>query len=119
MFRWESIQGGPLDSFFGGMDKENHTPSEANMYLAEDRIMCLEILIKRSSDWILKYVPGSKALTDPPQSLSVLLKQRRRWTNGSFFAALHCLQDFLRVNDSAHSRCRKIVIYILFAFQMC
>ena len=26
------------------------------MYLAEDRIMCLEILVKRDSKWILKYV---------------------------------------------------------------
>ena len=37
MFRWESIQGGPLESFFEGMNKESHSPAEANMYLAEDR----------------------------------------------------------------------------------
>ena len=47
------------------------------MYLAEDRIMCLEILVKRDCNWILNYVPGCKALTDPPTSLSVLIKQRR------------------------------------------
>ena len=74
MFRWDSIQGGPLDSFFGGLDKENHSAFEANMYLAEDRIMCLEILTKRDNNWILKYVPGCKALTDPPTTLSILIK---------------------------------------------
>ena len=72
---------------------------------------------------VLIVVPTPRArltlLSSFVSDLSVLLKQRRRWTNGSLFAALHCLQDFLRGNDSAHSRCRKIVIYILFAFQMC
>ena len=74
MFRWESIQGGPLDSFFKGLHKNNHSAFEANMYLAEDRIMCLEILTKRDNNWILKYVPGCKALTDPPTTLSILIK---------------------------------------------
>mgnify|MGYP000944315997 FL=1 len=66
MFRWEAIKGEPLASFFHGLDKGSHTPTEANMYLAEDRIMCLEILVKAQSSYILKYVPGSVALTDPP-----------------------------------------------------
>jgi len=46
MFRWEAIKGDPLKSFFHGLDKQSHTPTEANMFLAEDRIMCLEILVK-------------------------------------------------------------------------
>ena len=77
MFRWEAIKGDPLASFFHGLDKSNHTPFEANMFLAEDRIMCLEILVKAGSKNILKYVPGSVALTDPPGKLSILFKQRR------------------------------------------
>ena len=119
MFRWESIQGPPLDSFFKGLDKGNHSAFEANMYLAEDRIMCLEILTKRNEDWLLKYIPGCRALTDPPTTLSVLIKQRRRWTNGSLFAALHCMFNFCKVNYSSHSKCRKFVIYILFTFYLC
>ena len=88
------------------------------MYLAEDRIMCLEILTKRNEDWILKYVPGCRSLTDPPTELAQLIKQRRRWTNGSLFAAIYCLFNFCRVNYSAHSKGRIFFIYILFLFYM-
>lgn len=74
VFRWKAINGGPLESFFKGLDKENHSCSEANMYLAEDRVMCLEILVKKKEAWRLSYVPGAKALTDPPDNLATLIK---------------------------------------------
>ncbi|MFN9900319.1 MAG: hypothetical protein ACK55Z_16320 [bacterium] len=35
----------------------------------------------------MTYIPDAKAVTDAPDSLLVLMKQRRRWMNGSFFAA--------------------------------
>jgi chitin synthase len=76
MFRWEAIKGEPLGSFFHGLDKKSHTPYEANMYLAEDRIMCLEILVKVGCRYTLSYVPGSIAKTDPQIKLSMLFKQR-------------------------------------------
>ena len=38
-FRWEAIQGEPLRSFFKGLENDKHTAKEANMYLAEDRVM--------------------------------------------------------------------------------
>ena len=80
--------------------------------------MCLEILTKRNENWILKYVPGCRSLTDPPTSLSQLIKQRRRWTNGSLFAAIYCLFNFCRVNKSSHSKSRIFFIYWLFIFYM-
>ena len=119
MFRWDAIQGAPLDRFFKGLNKGGHSAFEANMYLAEDRIMCLEILIKRGENWILKYVPSCRSLTDPPTRLSDLLKQRRRWTNGSLFAAFYCMMNFCQVNKSSHSCCRKFIIYILFTYYLC
>lgn len=45
------------------------------MYLAEDRIFCLELLIKEGCDYELHYLPNRKAITDPPSSLINLLKQ--------------------------------------------
>ena len=48
--------------------------SEANQYLAEDRVMCLEILINPKKRYYLTYVPDCKAYTDAPPSLSVLIK---------------------------------------------
>lgn len=88
------------------------------MYLAEDRVMCLEILTEYSSHWILRYVAGARALTDPPDSIIELIKQRRRWTNGSMFASWHVLDNINRVNRSDHSLCRKVCIYLLYIYML-
>jgi cellulose synthase/poly-beta-1,6-N-acetylglucosamine synthase-like glycosyltransferase len=53
-------------------------PFVANMYLAEDRILCFEILAKRHRQWLLRYVTGAVADTDAPTTLIELIKQRRR-----------------------------------------
>ena len=66
------------------------------MYLAEDRIMCLEIL-PRKGDWKINYVAGAKCLTDAPSNLTSLMKQRRRWYNGGLFATLYVLANGKRV----------------------
>jgi chitin synthase len=42
----------------------------ANMYLAEDRILCFELVTKRNENWILKYVKSAKAETDVPDNLA-------------------------------------------------
>ena len=42
LFRWDAIQGGPLDKFFMLVNSDKDpTCAEANEYLAEDRVMCL------------------------------------------------------------------------------
>lgn len=53
-FRWEAINGEPLEKFLKG-HRLNDTKSSnypgcgtANMYLAEDRIMCFEIIVKKN-----------------------------------------------------------------------
>ena len=68
-FRWEAIRGDPLKSFFKGLESDKHTAKEANMYLAEDRVMCLEILRKYSKNYVLRYIPSAIALTDPPDDI--------------------------------------------------
>jgi chitin synthase len=65
------------------------------MYLAEDRIMCLFIVIQRlGTGYKIKWLPGSKALTDPPADLPTLIKQRRRWGNGSIMASIYIIKKF-------------------------
>jgi chitin synthase len=65
-YRWECINGQPINEFLKGVrdefDDTNYILpcSEANKYLAEDRIMCLEILAKKDEEWLIHYVPGSK-----------------------------------------------------------
>jgi chitin synthase len=77
----------------------------ANIYLAEDRVLCLALV--SNGDYLLKYVSQSKAYTDPPQDFASLLSQRRRWINGSWFALLHSIRHWDRVWKSNHPCWRK------------
>ena len=100
-FRWNCIRGDPLDAFLKGAKGTDaefmFNCFQANMYLAEDRIMWHEIICRFKENYILNYVPGAKWLTDPPLTLTELIKQRRRWFNGSFFAALHVARSMWSV----------------------
>ena len=118
-FRWEAIEGDPLKSFFKGLEADKHTAKEANMYLAEDRVMCLEILRRYSKNWVLRYLPGKVALTDPPTSIIGLIKQRRRWTNGSLFASWYVIDHLNLITRSDHSCCRKTSLMFLYAYMIC
>lgn len=103
LFRWECINGDPLERFLKGATDEFGDITQirrcqtANKYLAEDRIMCLEIIAKANEDYIIHYVPGVKCVTDPPTTLTQLLKQRRRWFNGSLFASLYVLTHMCKI----------------------
>jgi len=75
MFRWEAIQGGPMDAFFKLVTSTKEpTCSEANEYLAEDRVMCMQIYIKQREGFYLTYIPDAKAYTDAPDNLTTLMK---------------------------------------------
>lgn len=57
-------------------------PFVANMYLAEDRILCFEIVAKKHRQWILKYIVGAVRggrpdLAAPPASPSPARPIRR------------------------------------------
>jgi chitin synthase len=65
---------------------------EANMYLAEDRILCLEIFSRMGKRFFLTYVPDAYSMVDPVTSLPRMHGQRRRWINGSWFALDYVLR---------------------------
>jgi chitin synthase len=44
--------------------------SAANMYLAEDRILCWELVSKRACKWTLHYVKSAYGITDVPDAVS-------------------------------------------------
>lgn len=122
-FRWECIKGVPLDTFLkGAVDEFGDITKirscfEANKYLAEDRIMCLEIIAKRHCSYVIHYVPGARCLTDPPFKLTDLIRQRRRWFNGSLFATIHVLKYMCRVwGRSKCSCCRNFFFMILYIY---
>jgi chitin synthase len=103
---------GPLASYFKG--EVLHGPGRdtdiftSNMYLAEDRILSFELVAKVNSDWILKYVKGAVGETDVPDRLDELIMQRRRWLNGSFFAAVYALAHVGQIMRSGHGVARKV-----------
>jgi len=86
--------------------------------LAEDRIMCLEIIAKKNWNYILDYIPGWKALTDAPNTLTQLIKQRRRWFNGSMFASFHVLANMCRIWKRSNSCCRNIGYMVLYLYML-
>ncbi len=56
---------------------------DENVYLAEDRILCMGIH-KRGFE--MAYLPDAYANVDPIKTVHGLLGQRKRWINGSYFA---------------------------------
>lgn len=116
---------GPLASYFKGEDLLNSrrlTNSktnffEANMYLAEDRILCWELVAKRNESWVLKFVKHATGETDVPDTIPEFLSQRRRWINGAFFAALYALRHTSRIWETDHSYSRKFWLCVEFLYQ--
>ena len=90
---------------------------EKNMYLAEDRILCFELVTKRKAHWTLQYVKSAHAETDVPDNVAELIKQRRRWLNGSFFAAIFALVQIRSIWRSDHSALRKLAFLFEFFYQ--
>jgi cellulose synthase/poly-beta-1,6-N-acetylglucosamine synthase-like glycosyltransferase len=75
-------------------DMEEKDYREANMYLAEDRILSLGIYCQTKEKYYLKYVPDAIAKTDPMKDHENLMKQRRRWINSSLFAFLYVWKNY-------------------------
>ena len=122
-YRYSALQNdlqdkGPLEKYFKG--EKMHCDASiftANMYLAEDRILCFELIAKRKSAWVLQYVQSSYAETDIPSEMSELILQRRRWLNGSFFATVYALVHMFDIWKSDHSFRRKLMFHLEFLYQ--
>jgi len=121
-YRFRAIQGRPLEQYFHG----DHSLADRlgskgiygmniftkNMFLAEDRILCFELVAKAGCKWTLTYVKPSKAETDVPESAPELIGQRRRWLNGSFAASIYALVHFPRLYKSSHGIIRMFFFHL-------
>ncbi|KAL6304892.1 chitin synthase 2 [Sparassis latifolia] len=111
---------GPLASYFKGEAMHGGSSGaglfERNMYLAEDRILCFEIVTKKREGWVLKYVKSAKASTDVPTTVPEFISQRRRWLNGSLFASIHATVFFWKIWPSGQNFCRKIILQLEFIY---
>ena len=61
---------------------------------------------------ILRYVKSAVGETDVPEGLPEFINQRRRWLNGSFFAATYAIAHIGQMLSSGHSVSRKVVLSI-------
>lgn len=78
-YRYHALQNdetghGPLSQYFKGetLHGQHADVFTANMYLAEDRILCWELIAKRNERWVLKYVKGCTGETDVPGKLACI-----------------------------------------------
>ncbi|CAK58245.1 unnamed protein product (macronuclear) [Paramecium tetraurelia] len=82
-------------------DYQYSSITEANMFLAEDRVLCLLLFCQ---DFYLKYIPDAIVYVDACQSLIDLLFQRRRWINGSWFALNYVQETYHdKLEGSSHT----------------
>lgn len=121
-YRFRAIMGRPLEQYFHG----DHTLSKQlgkdgiegmnifkkNMFLAEDRILCFELVAKQGAKWHLTYVKASKGETDVPEGPAEFIGQRRRWLNGSFAATIYALYHFPRMYKSGHNFVRMFFFHV-------
>ncbi|KAL1413394.1 Chitin synthase, class 7 [Vanrija albida] len=128
-YRFKAIQGRPLEQYFHG----DHTMAARlgkkgvngmsiftkNMFLAEDRILCFELVAKAKAKWTLAYVKPSKAETDVPEQAAELIGQRRRWLNGSFAASVYSTLRFYRIYRSSHNPIRMFFFHIQALYNLC
>ncbi|KAF4869705.1 Chitin synthase 2 [Colletotrichum siamense] len=123
-YRYHALQNdetghGPLSQYFKGetLHGQHADVFTANMYLAEDRILCWELVAKRGESWVLKYVKGCHGETDVPDTVPEFISQRRRWLNGAFFAAVYSLVHFKQIWSTDHTFARKVLLHIEFVYQ--
>lgn len=121
-YRFRAIMGRPLEQYFHG----DHTLSaklgkkgidgmnifKKNMFLAEDRILCFELVAKAGQKWHLSYIKAAKGETDVPEGAPEFISQRRRWLNGSFAASLYSTMHFARFYQSGHNLIRMFFFHV-------
>ncbi|KAG6372305.1 chitin synthase-domain-containing protein [Boletus reticuloceps] len=97
---------GPLASYFKG---EVLHGSDTDIFTSN---MLLPDPIHSSFFRVLKYVKGAIGETDVPESLPEFISQRRRWLNGSFFAAVYAIAHVGQIMSSGHSPWRKVTLLV-------
>lgn len=127
-YRFRAVMGRPLEQYFNGdpvmaerlgnKGLKGMGIFKRNLYLAEDRILCSELIMKESNRWHLNYVKSAKAETDTPVSMADFITQRRRWLNGTFASTVYSFLQFPRIYKSSHSVMRLLMFHIQLVYNV-
>ncbi|MCJ1247885.1 Chitin synthase, class 2 [Trapelia coarctata] len=127
-YRFRAIMGRPLERYFqgditlstvyGSKGLESMNIFSRNLFLAEDRILCFELVMKQGSKWHLGYVKGAQAETDIPDDTVEFITQRRRWLNGTFASTVYSLINFWRIYRSGHNVIRMAVLHLQLVYNV-
>lgn len=118
MYRYEALRGEPLNKFFKLINAQQEpTCWEANEYLVEDRLLANNVYYQTGAGYRTDFVIDAAAYTDAPATVELLMKQRRRWSNGFLFGELTTLMNVHNVlgfNGQTHSILQrmKMLIYV-------
>ena len=121
-YRFRAVMGRPLQQYFHGDSTlseklgkkglEGMGIFKRNLFMAEDRILCFELVMKTGSKWHLTYVKSAKAETDTPDTTAEFITQRRRWLNGTFASTIYSLLHFRRIYKSGHNLPRMMLFHV-------
>jgi chitin synthase len=121
-YRFRAILGQSLNRFFQGdrtlSDKLgaggllNMSVFHRNLFLAEDRILCFEVVFKANCKWHLKYIGAAKAEVDIPETFIDFVSQRRRWLNGSFAATVYSILRIKQIYGTSHNPIRLALFHV-------
>lgn len=125
-FRWEALCKDEKDLKSNFLDRKfvkiisdsnyktskEFTLAEGNLCQAEDQVISFDIVTKTNCKYKTKYLPDALAWTDPVKTFPVMMKQRKRWINGSWFAFQLTLGVFFeKMNKTLHHPIRKFGFY--------
>ena len=112
-FRWEafsdqqekySLEDSPLwGNYFKSIcNPELMDNMNANIYLAEDRVLSLPLFTTPNKAYVLRYVKKSVAQVPFPESFPLLMMQRKKWINGAMFALIDSFRKCGKICKTSH-----------------
>lgn len=92
--------------------RSSQRPWNLNRYLADDRVICFQVVSKAGQKWHLEYDSSIVARTDIPTSVVDFINQRRRWLNGAFFSTIYVVTHWSRMYHSGHNILRLAAFHL-------
>ncbi|MBX2808193.1 MAG: hypothetical protein KTR20_06120, partial [Cellvibrionaceae bacterium] len=110
----------PMDRYLN--NGEIITPIKKIMYLAEDRIMGLELFSNSGPSNTITYADHAVSYTDSCSTFDELIRQRRRWINSGFSCRVWMILYLFRKMLGSHTSLKRkaqLGAYNLYAVALC